>query len=82
MGARRGIGDGAAMPGRRHSWRFVSGHMEPELLCWLRAEAGESLLSRHQKFERRQRLDSSRSTTWVLAGAVSDQCFSKSLNGL
>ena len=43
VGPLRCIGDARAFPGRRHSWQLVKGYMEPELLCWLRAEADEKL---------------------------------------
>ena len=36
-------GFGWDMPGCRHRWRFLSGYMEAEILCWLRAEADQSL---------------------------------------
>ena len=30
-GCLRGVGDGKALPGFRHSWRFLSGYMEAEI---------------------------------------------------
>ena len=87
VGCLRGVGDGAALPGMRHSWRFLSGYMEAEILGWLRAEASDSL--RVWKADASaERLGSTaseeapwlESTKYVLSGKVSDQCFSKSVN--
>ena len=70
------------MAGFRHDWRFLSGCMEPEILCWLRAEVDESLGSWKSSAQSVSRLNGTGATKFVLAGRVSDQCFSKSLNGL
>ena len=80
VGCLRGIGDGAPQPGVRHSWRFLSGYMEAEILCWLRAEADKCLRDWKATATKPERLGNTPSTKYVLSGKVSDQCFSKSLN--
>ena len=82
VGNLHGVGDGAALVGRRHSWRFLSGYMEAEVLCWLRAEAEQGLPGWKSNAMTSERFPNTTSTKYVLAGRVSDQCFSKSLNNL
>ena len=82
VGPLRCIGDGRIYPGRRHAWRLVLGHMEPELLCWLRAEAAEQLdVWKAGAFAAGPELLQP-ATKHVLAGKVAEQCFSKSLNSM
>ena len=81
-GCLRGVGNGEALPGCRHSWRFLSGCMEAELLCWLRAEAEESLPGWKADAMASECVAGTASTKYVLSGRVSDQCFSKSVNDM
>ena len=82
VGNLHGVGDGAALVGRHHSWRFLTGYMEAEVLCWLRAEAEQGLPGWKSNAMTSERFANTTSTKYVLAGRVSDQCFSKSLNSL
>ena len=81
-GRLQNVGDGRVMPGFRHDWRFLSGCMEPEILRWLRAEAEESLGAWKTNASTSTPLEGTGATKFVVSGRVSDQCYSKSLNGL
>ena len=80
-GRLQNVGDGQVMAGRRHGWRFLSGFMEPEILCWLRAEV-ECQLGSWKHHATASPLNGTGATKFVVPGRVSDQCFSKSLNGM